>query len=360
MKRTLGLGAIAALVAVSLAACGSAPESSTQSQSGAASYIKACMVSDSGGFDDRSFNESGYDGMVQARDELGVSIDTAESTSDSDYIPNINNMVQGGCDLIIGVGYLMADAMVEAAEANPDIEFALIDDSFETSTGNGKALLFNTAEASYLAGYLAAGMTETGVVGVYVGMNLPSTAIFADGYVDGVAEYNSVHGTEVQVLGWDKDSQDGMISGDFENQSMGRQLTQNLIDQDADVIMPVAGPVGLGTLAAAQEAGNGTKVIWVDSDGYESNSEYGDVLLTSVKKEIAAAVYDTIESVVNGTFTDEAYIGTLENGGVGLAPFHDFENQVPAELQEELEELTQRIISGDITVESVNSPTSGS
>lgn len=352
------MGAVAAAAAVMLSACSSAPDTSeSQSQSGSAeSDIKACMVSDSGGFDDRSFNESGYAGMERAQSELGVSIDTAESTSDTDYIPNINNMVQGGCDLVIGVGYLMADAMVEAAEANPDIMFALIDDSFESSAGNAKALLFNTAEASFLAGYLAAGMTNTGVVGTYVGMNLPSTAIFSDGYVDGVAEYNEAHGTSVQVLGWDKEAQDGMISGDFEDQTAGRNLTQNLMEQDADVIMPVAGPVGLGTLAAAQEADNGTMVIWVDSDGYESTPEYGNVLLTSVMKAIENAVYDTIESVVNGTFTAEAYVGTLENGGVGLAPYHEFEDLVPADLQAEIEELTQQIINGEITIESVNSP----
>lgn len=125
MKNTLKFGAATAVAALALTACGAAPEAESGTQSGsdqsgaAAGSIKACMVSDSGGFDDKSFNQSGHEGMERAKSELGIEVDYAESQQDGDFTPNIQNMVQGGCDVIFGVGYLMADAMNAAAKANP-------------------------------------------------------------------------------------------------------------------------------------------------------------------------------------------------------------------------------------------------
>lgn len=366
MKKTIIVGA-AASAALLFSACAQAPtdggstgQSEAQSTHAGAN-IKACMVSDSGGFDDKSFNQSGYEGMMRAKEELGIQTDKAESTSDADFEPNISNMVQGGCDIIIGVGFLMKDAILATAEANPDVKFALVDDTFasegsDTTPPNSRGLVFNTAQASYLAGYAAAGMSQTGKVGTYLGMNIPSTAVFADGFADGIAMYNQDNDKNVQLIGWDKGKQDGMIVGGFEDVSKGKQFTTQLIEQGADVIMPVAGQVANGTLQAAEEA-PGTMVIWVDADGYETQPEYGNIILTSVLKEISNAVYDTIESVVEGTFTSGNYVGTLKNGGVGLAPWHDFEDKVPQELKSEIDQIRERIISGDISVESDNAPT---
>ena len=363
MKKTMRFGALAAVAALGLAACGSAPEGAPADQSGESggtaaettTDVKACMVSDSGGFDDKSFNQSGHDGLMRAKEELGVQVDQAESSSDADFIPNIENMVQGGCDIIIGVGFLMADAMDEAAAAYPETKFALVDSGFNAEHDNAKPLLFNTAEASYLAGYASAAMSTTGKVGTFLGMNLPSTAIFADGYVDGVEKYNEVHSEAVEVIGWDKAAQDGMATGNFDDVSKGKQFSEQLIQQGADVIMPVAGPVGAGSLAAAKENA-GTMVVWVDADGALTNPDDSSVILTSVMKQISAAVFDAIQSVVDDSFTSDAYVGTLENGGVGIAPWHDFEDKVSPELNEELEGLKADIISGTIVVESVNTP----
>lgn len=363
MKKTVQLGAIAAAAALALAACGQAPStgesgaaSGDEGQSAAAS-IKACMVSDSGGFEDKSFNQSGYEGLERAAQELGVEMDTAESQSDQDFTPNINNMVQGGCDVIIGVGFLMADALTLAAQENPDVKFALVDSTFtsETPLDNARPLVFNTAEAAFLAGYASAGMTATGTVGTYLGMKIPSVAIFADGFADGVAEYNEAKGKAVKLLGWDKEKQDGMVVGSFEDTPKGKQYSEQLIQQGADVIMPIAGPVGAGTLAAAQEAGN-TMVVWVDADGVLTQPDYESIILTSVMKDIGNAVFDTIKSVQEGTFDSTSYVGTLENGGVGIAPWHAFEDKVPAELNDEIEALKQQIIDGTLVIETTNAP----
>jgi basic membrane protein A len=178
--------------------------------------------------------------------------------------------------------------------------------------------------------------------------------VFMDGFVDGVAYFNEQNGGDVQVLGWDKEAQDGTFAGGFEDQAQGRTIAENFISQGADIILPVAGPVGLGSAAAAQDAGD-VRIVGVDTDWFES-TEYGSIVLTSVQKNIDAAVFDVTTAAVDGEFAPEPYVGTLENGGVGLAPYHDFEEVVPAEVQTAVEEIQQQIIDGEIVVESQSSP----
>lgn len=320
----------------------------------------ACMVSDAGGWDDQSFNQSGAEGMEASESALGIQISLVESQSSDQYETNVNNLVGQGCDLIFGVGFLLEGAIQEAATANPDVHFALIDSPFSdddfnpVELDNGKPILFNTAEAAFLAGYVAAALTETGTVATFGGIQIPSVTVFMDGFADGITQYNEDNGTSVVLLGWDKDAQSGTFSGDFDNQTQGQVLTDGFIAQGADIILPVAGPVGLGAASAARSAGD-TYIIWVDSDGYES-TEYGDIIITSVMKQIGESVEETIETTINEGFDNTPYVGTLENGGVGLAPFHDFEDQIDAELQAAIDDYTQRIISGDYVVESPSTP----
>ncbi len=370
MKKSIYATALAASAALALAACGSAPEKPSASQSSAGQETSsgdaanadflACMVSDAGGFDDKSFNQSGYEGLTAAVDELGIQEKTAESQSEADFSPNVDSMVQAGCNLTIGVGFLLEDAIQAAAEANTDRQFALIDSAFNdadfkpVTLDNAKPILFNTAEASYLAGYLAAGMTKTGTVATFGGMQIPSVSIFMDGFADGVTKYNEDNGKDVKLLGWDKDAQNGAFTGDFDNQAKGQNQTEQFIAQGADIVMPVAGPVGLGAAAAAEAAGD-VQIIGVDSDWYES-TEYGSIVLTSVMKEIGQAVQDTVSEAAKGSFTADPYVGTLENKGVSLAPFHDFDGQVPQELKDQVAKLQEQIISGEIKVETKNAP----
>ncbi|MFD3854130.1 MULTISPECIES: BMP family protein [Brevibacterium] len=357
MKKLASAVSMIAASALVLSACGSGGSGSDSSAGG--DYL-TCMVSDSGGWDDQSFNQSGRAGLDAATENLGVQQQVAESQGDADFTPNVDNMVQQGCNLTFGVGFLLEDAIQTAAEANPDLNFALIDSTFSDPDGNpveidnAKPLVFNTAEAAYLAGYVSAAMSKSGKVGTFGGIQIPSVTVFMDGFADGVQKFNDDNGKNVELLGWNKDSQQGSFSGDFENQGQGQELTKQLISQGADVVMPVAGPVGLGAAAAAKEAGD-VKLVWVDTDGYNS-TEYGDIILTSVVKEIANAVEDTVKQGVDGNFTSEPYVGTLENEGVGLAPYHDFDGEVPEDVKTKVEELKKQIIDGTITVESENSP----
>ncbi|MFC4554287.1 BMP family lipoprotein [Georgenia faecalis] len=377
MKKSIYASALAATAALTLAACGAAPEdeatepAGTGTGGGAAAEevdYQACLISDAGGWDDQSFNQSAMEGLERAVEELGIQAQDAESQSDADFGPNVEAMVQQGCDLTIGVGFLLEDPIQGAAEGNTELSFGLVDATFSdpgateddaptpVELENAKPIIFNTAEASYLAGYAAAGMTQTGTVATFGGLPIPSVKIFMDGYVDGVAKYNEDNGTDVQVLGWDKETQEGAFSGGFEDQAQGQALTEQFIAQGADIIMPVAGPVGLGAAAAAEAAGD-VWIIGVDSDWYNS-TDYGSIVLTSVVKEIGAGVFETIQQGIDGDFSGEPYVGDLENGGVSLAEFHDFADEVPAELTEALEALQEQIISGEIVVETDNAPVS--
>jgi len=363
MKHLTKLVAAAGIVTLALAGCGGGTTSNgggTTSEAKDAATFKACAVSDAGGWDDKSFNESAYNGLKAAQDSLGIQINTAESSSDTDFVPNVEAMVSDGCTLIIGVGFNLEQAIHKSAEQNTDLHYALVDSSFtdgqETVTlENGRPLLFNTAEAAFLAGYAAAGMTNTGKVATFGGMKIPSVTVFMDGFVDGVDAYNKAKGTSVQVLGWDKATQNGSFTQDFDNQTLGKEQAQQFISQGADIIMPVAGPVGLGAAAAAKADGN-TWIIGVDSDWYEANPDYSSIVLTSVMKEIGASVEQSIKDSVDGKFSSEPYVGTLANGGVSLAPFHDFDAKVSDELKADLAKLTEDIKSGKLVIESQNAP----
>ncbi len=343
--------------ALILSACGAPPAEESAGSSENSDYL-GCIVSDSGGFDDRSFNQSSYEGLKKAESELGIKINQAESQAETDFGPNVDTMVQGGCNLTVTVGFLLADTTKEAAEANPDAHFAIVDDN-SIDADNVKPIIYDTAQAAFLAGYAAAATSETGKVATYGGINIPTVTIFMDGFADGIEHFNEQKGADVQLLGWDKEAQNGTFIGNFNDQGAGKTNTQNFINEGADVIMPVAGPVGLGTLDAvieANKAGKKTTVVWVDSDGYETAGKGEEFILTSVMKLMGDAVEEVIKTDVEGEFDNTPYVGTLENGGVALAPFHDQEANVPEELQGELDEIKEQIISGDITVESAASP----
>jgi basic membrane protein A len=360
VKKTAVVPVLLAGAALLLSACGAAPDATSDGSDGnttdtAGGDFLACMISDAGGFNDKSFNQSGYEGLQRAGSELGVKTSQAESKDASDFGPNLEAMQAQNCSLTITVGYILAEDTKAAAEANPQSHYAIIDDD-SINADNVKPLVFKTSDASYLAGYLAAGYTKSGIVATYGGLQLPAVTIFMDGFADGVAAYNKDNNTTVKVLGWDKAAQNGSFAGGFDDQSVGKNTTQNFIDQGADVIMPVAGPVGLGTLAAVKDAGGDAVVIWVDADGYVTNPQYSDIILTSVMKGIGEAVFDTIKEASQGSFSSDLYIGTLANEGVGLAPYHDFDSKIPAELKAKIEQLKSDIIDGTLKVESPSDP----
>lgn len=359
--RTLAVAGVA--LGLGLAGCGSPPPKDGGDKSdqagGKNEDFKACIVSDSGGFDDKSFNQTSYKGLTDAVEEFGISKAQLESNSDAEYPQNISTMVDQDCNIIVTVGFKLGDATYKAAKKNPKVDFAIVDYGFDPKKQpplpNLKSLLFNSAQPSFLAGYLAAGMTKTGKVGTFGGIKIPTVTIFMDGYWQGVQYYNKTKGENVKVLGWDAKSQDGVFTNDFEDKNAGKNSATNLISQGADIIFPVAGPAGLGGLQAVKAAGD-VDGIWVDTDGCVSAPEYCSILMSSVVKEMDVAVKKAIGSSLQGDFDTEPYVGTLENNGVSLAPYHEYESKIPEELKQEIEQLQKDIIAGKVTIESKAQP----
>lgn len=361
--RKAGFVGLASLgVAVLLAGCASAPDSGSGSSDAAAPDFLPCIVSDFGGFDDKSFNESSYNGIVEASKELGVEFKQAESKSEDQYESNVSSMVDQGCDFILTVGFALANATRDAAQDAPDTHFAIIDSALSNddfsplALDNVKPVLYDTAQAAFLAGYLAAGTTKTGTVATYGGLPFPSVTIFMDGFVDGVAHYNEVKGKTVKVLGWDKAAQEGVMAGSFDDINQGKTLTEGFIEQGADIILPVAGPLFQGSAQAITDSGKDVAIIGVDSDLFLTAPDFSSMYLTSVMKQMTDATKQIIVDAANGDFSADPYIGTLENEGVGLAPLHDWESKVDPALVKEVDQLKADIISGTIKVTSPSSP----
>ena len=357
MRQTVRAAATLAIVALLAAACGSSgsnnsssSSSSSSSGSGGSSAAKftGCMVTDTGGIDDKSFNASSWQGMQEAAAaNPNITVKYLQSTTQSDYVTNINSFLGEKCGIIVTVGFLMAQATQTAAQKNATQDFAIVDNAYTPPIKNVDALLFNTVEDGYLGGYLAAGMTKTGKVATFGGMQLPTVTIYMDGYYDGVQAYNAKHGTNVQVLGWNETTQKGSFTGDFTNQTKGQTVTQTFISEGADIIFPVAGNVGLGAAKAVQQAdsaGGNVNMEWVDTDGCVSAAQYCKYFITSVTKGIQTAV----TSAQSGSFKGGTYVGTLQNGGAVLSPFHEFASVIPASLQSELKTVQAGIESGSI------------
>ncbi len=309
--------------------------------------LKVCQVTDVGGIDDKSFNATAWKGVELAQEELEVEGKYLESQQQTDYERNINAFIEEGCDLIVTVGFLLGEATQAAAEANPDQKFAIVDFAYDPPLPNVLGLVFATDQAAFMGGYVAAATTQTGKVGTFGGIQIPTVTVFMDGFTLGVQYYNEQKGTEVEVLGWDPETQTGLFTGNFESTDDGRVMGESLMDEGADIILPVAGPVGLGTAAAVQERGN-AYIIGVDTDFTVSVPEYTDITLTSILKNMDVAVFNAARQVQEGTFEGGTFVGTLENDGVGLAPFHELDALVSDETKAELEQIREEIIAGEL------------
>ncbi len=311
--------------------------------------FKFCQVTDTGGIDDKSFNALGWAGMEAIKAKYPtVEIKYLESQQQSDYEVNINAFIAEKGELHHPVGFLLADATSAAAKANPDQKFAIIDVNADPAVTNLRGNYSKIEEATFLAGYLSAGTSTTGKVGTYVGILFPATQAFMDGYAMGVAKYNEVHGTSVELLGWDPVKQEGLATNNFDSTDDGRKMGETLLNDGADIIMPVAGPVGLGTLAVLAEQKKGL-LVGVDTDWSIQNPDKADYILANALKKIDVFVMDTCEQVIAGTFKGgEDYALTLANGGVALGYGSAWIDKVPAALKAEIEALIPGIVDGSI------------
>ncbi|MDR1034162.1 MAG: BMP family ABC transporter substrate-binding protein [Bifidobacteriaceae bacterium] len=339
------------LVLGGLTACSNNPSSDDS-----ASSFLACAVSGAGGFQDKSFNQATLEGLQEAASKFSIEIKTAESQTESDYTPNLEAMVSAGCNVIFPAGYNLVEATNLIAREKPDSHYAMIDDD-SIDLPNVKPVIFDTAQASFLAGYVAAGYSKTHIIGTIGGDPQAAVQLFMDGYQQGAIQYDKDNGTETKVVGWDTAKPDGgQFIGSYTDQTKCRTIAEAQIAQGADVIMPVAAAAGLGAAAAAKSAGD-VSVVWVDADGALAEEGYADIFLTSVMKNIQTAVVETVDSMLTEeTFSNKAFIGTLENGGVGIAPYHSFESKLSDDLKSKVETIKADIIAGTLVIESQFAP----
>lgn len=309
-------------------------------------------MSDTGGIDDKGFNQNAFKGLTDAQTELGINEPKfLESTEATAYTTNIQTFIDQGCDLIVTVGFLLGDATGAAADANPEQKFAIVDFAYDPTKDNVLGIVFTMDEPSFLAGYLAAGMSKSGKVGTFGGIQIPPVEVFMDGFYGGVQYYNQQKGKSVEVLGWDPAAKTGSFTGDFSDTAKGRAQAEAFIQEGADVVFPVAGPVGLGAAAAVSDANAGgaeVMFIGVDVDQFESAPETQDIILSSVLKRIDNGVKGAVQAALDGSFAGGVAVNDLKNEGTGLAPYHNFDSAVPAELKSEIEDLQQQIIDGTL------------
>ena len=314
--------------------------------------FKACAVTDTGGVDDKGFNQYTWQGVQDAAKKGGFDAKVLESKAETDYVPNLNSFVTEKCDVIVTVGFLLGDATKAAATANPGIKFSIVDFAYDPTIPNVLGQVYATNQAAFLAGYLAAATTKTSVIGTFGGINIGAPVTdFMDGFVWGVNYYNKQKGKSVKVLGWDPVKKQGLFTGNFDSLDDGKAFAKNLNDEGADIVMPVAGKVGQGSAALAVELGvDKLKIIGVDTDQYMTDPDHKGVFLTSVQKQVGSTSATAVTEAFKGTFKGGVLVGDLKSGGVGVAPFHDFDAAIPAALKAELAKISKGIIDGSIKV----------
>ena len=307
---------------------------------------KVCVALDTAGINDKSFNQSSYEGAKMALSKgYASSIKYAPAKSNADYAPNIAKFISEKCTLIIGVGFLLGDAIAAAAKANPNVKFGFVDG---WGLGNNvKAITYKTDENSFIVGYMAAAMSKTGKVGTYGGLPIPTVTIFMEGYANGVAHYNLIKNKNVQVLGWNTETKTGAFLGGFDDTTKALQTSISLEQQGADFIFPVAGGMQATTAANSQKTKK-SSVIWVDAKVMNTGKEYANVTPVSVVKGLAEGVLATVQEAHDDKFSSKPYVGTMANKGVSIALTPAWNNKIPAKLKAEINQLSKDIAAGKI------------
>ncbi|MBQ8816004.1 MAG: BMP family ABC transporter substrate-binding protein [Lachnospiraceae bacterium] len=321
LKRILSV-ILAATMVFSMAACGS--DGSKKGDS-----IKVGMVTDTGGVNDGSFNESSWAGLQKAEKELGIEVAYLESKTDADYAANIETFMDEECDLIIGVGFMLADAVGKAAEANPDQKFAIIDDSTHADLPNVACLMFKQEQPSYLVGYVAGLMTETDNVGFVLGMSTGPMNQFGYGYCAGVLDANP----DATIQMGDANS--------FGDSAQGKSLATAMITNGADVIFHAAGGTGLGMIEACKEAD-----IWAIGVDSDQSHHAPENIITSALKRVDTASYEISKAVLEGTYKAGVVTYDLASEGVDYVA----SDLLPDDVKKAIDDVKAKILAGEIVV----------
>jgi basic membrane protein A len=339
------LGIIAALA---LGACAPTPAAQTGGKK-----LKIGLVTDVGGVNDKSFNQSAWAGVQKAIKDLGVEGKFIESKQPTDYEKNIDQFATEKYDVIISVGFLMGDANGIKAKQYKDIKFGIIDYGYFPTKGdkvcddskkdcyadggltNVTSLLFADDEAGYLAGIVAGGMTKTGTVCTVSGMEIPPVVKFVVGFQNGAKSVKA----DAKTL--------NVYIPSFVDPAKGKEVGLSMIGQGCDVVFGVGGNTGNGGLSAAKE--KGLMGIGVDVDQYVTYPEVKEILLTSAAKNVDVAVFEYLKAVSGGTSKAGIFTANAKNGGVGVAPYHDWDSKIPQTIKDKVKQATEDLKSGKIS-----------
>lgn len=307
-----------------------------------------CSLYQTGALDDPNFGAATWKAVQTAAETLGGIEVAYLETEPEGFNNSIGELINGGCDLIIGVGNISSNAIKAAAEANPEQKFAQLDANSDLALPNVATSVFAIDQANFLLGYLAASQTKTGKIGTYAGMIYPELYIFMDSFYMGMMKYNQAHEKNVELLGWDPATGEGYAVGNFGDRDKGEKITMGLIAEGADIILPVAGAAGLGSLDASQW--RDALLVSMDGDWSVMYPEYSNKVLASGTKNVDMWFFETIESVKNGTFVGNAYTGSLQNGGIGIALGIDFINSLDPVVITEIDQLLEEIKTGSVDI----------
>ena len=330
---TMGASALAAL-----AACGGAPADggdSGDAGDGGEAAAKVVMITDTGGVNDQSFNQLSWAGMQQLGTELGWDVSYIESKQDADYMTNLDKAVDDGADLVWGVGFAMGEAVNNAAAANPDVKFAIVDSGNENGSPNLTGVAFKQEECSFAVGYVAARMSKSGKVGFVGGIDSEVMQAFEQGYYAGIEYANKEQGLSVTYQ--------GQWSESFGDAAKGKAIAQTQISDGCDVLYHAAGGTGIGMIEACNEAG-----VWAIGVDMDQSFLSPETVITSALKRVDQAIVQISQQLISGELAGGTNItlGAAEDA-VGIAPTHDL---LPDEVYNDALNVIELIKSGDIVV----------
>lgn len=338
MKKILNASLVLALsLSVVLAGCGKNDEKTTgDAANGAAkSDVKIGMVTDVGGVNDKSFNQSAWEALTTIKNDTGADVQYLQSKDKTEYTPNLNKYVKGGFDLTWGIGFDLGADIKTVADQNPDAKLAIIDAVVDSP--NVQSVTFAENEGAFLVGVVAAEMSKTGKIGFVGGAEIPVIKRFEAGFKAGVAAVKP----DLKV--------DVVYAGAFDKPDQGKVIASTMYNSGVDIIFHASGATGTGVFnEATARVKNGEKV-WVIGVDKDQSLEFGDeVTLTSMVKGVDAAVQKVSKEVIDGTFKGGTVELGLKDDGVGIATTSD--KNVPADVLAKVEDYKAKIISGEIKV----------
>jgi basic membrane protein A and related proteins len=329
------------------AAAGPSAGCPNQPAAAGAKKLRVGLVTDVGKINDKSFNQSAWEGVQCAQTNLGADVKFIETTDPKDYGKNIEQFAQDNYDVIVTVGFALGDDTISEAKKYPNIKFVGVDQFQPDTVNNLDGLIFDEDKAGYLAGYLAGSLTKSGTVGQVLGTPIvPPVEKYGVGYINGAKAAKS----GVSVL---SACHPGGLAKGFTDPEWGKDTVNQEMNQNADVIFAAGGQTGNGGLLAVVDKGGSVLGIGVDTDQYESLPEAKAILVSSAMKLITPGVFNIVKGVQNGEFKAGNIVGD-----VGLAPYHDLDSKVPADVKSKMTQVISDVVGGKTKTGWSGTPTS--